>query len=66
MLSGRIALVTGGAQGIGQAICRVFNREGARVVVADLNVDGCHQTVQVCCIVLRLPSVLLKHVYLCN
>lgn len=46
MLSGRIALVTGGAQGIGQAICRVFNREGARVVVADLNVDGCHQTVQ--------------------
>jgi len=46
MLSGRLALVTGGAQGIGKAISKVFSREGARVVVADLNADGCAQTVK--------------------
>lgn len=32
-----VALVTGGAQGIGKAIARLLAQEGARVVVADLN-----------------------------
>ena len=36
-LVGRIALVTGGAQGIGRAIADGLGREGATVVVADLN-----------------------------
>jgi NAD(P)-dependent dehydrogenase (short-subunit alcohol dehydrogenase family) len=35
-LEGRIALVTGGAQGIGRAIADGLEREGATVVVADL------------------------------
>ena len=36
-LDGKIAIVTGGAQGIGAAIARGLEREGATVVVADLN-----------------------------
>jgi len=36
-LSGRTALVTGGASGIGEAIVRGFTRQGARVAVLDLD-----------------------------
>jgi len=39
-LSDRIAIVTGGAQGLGEAICHRLAREGAHVVVADLNLEG--------------------------
>src|SRR5512146_3066237 len=38
-LEGKIALVTGGAGGLGEAICRMLNREGAMVVVADIRGD---------------------------
>jgi 2-hydroxycyclohexanecarboxyl-CoA dehydrogenase len=41
-LEGRIALVTGGASGIGAATGRRLAAEGARVAVADLDLDGAH------------------------
>jgi 3-oxoacyl-[acyl-carrier protein] reductase len=36
-LEGKVAIVTGGAQGIGGAIARRYAAEGARVVIADVN-----------------------------
>ena len=39
-LAGKVALVTGGAQGIGRAIALHLARDGAAVVAADLNLEG--------------------------
>ena len=42
-LEGRIAIVTGGASGIGQTTAEAFAREGAAVAIADLNGEGAEQ-----------------------
>ena len=39
-LSEKVAIVTGGGSGIGEAICLRFGQEGARVAVLDLNHDA--------------------------
>jgi len=39
-VAGKIALVTGAAQGLGEAIAHMLAREGARVAVTDINVEG--------------------------
>jgi len=45
-LSGKVALVTGGAAGIGRSTSLLFAAEGAKVVVADVDQKGGRQTVQ--------------------
>jgi NAD(P)-dependent dehydrogenase (short-subunit alcohol dehydrogenase family) len=44
-LEGKTALVTGGGSGIGRAASLAYAKEGARVVVADVNVEGGEETV---------------------
>jgi NAD(P)-dependent dehydrogenase (short-subunit alcohol dehydrogenase family) len=39
-MKGQVAVVTGGARGLGAAICRELAQAGASVVVFDLNLDG--------------------------
>jgi NAD(P)-dependent dehydrogenase (short-subunit alcohol dehydrogenase family) len=46
-LDGKVAIVTGGAQGIGRAIADRLAAEGARVVVADLQDCDAHESLRV-------------------
>ncbi|QII07838.1 SDR family oxidoreductase [Rhodococcoides fascians A25f] len=45
-MSNRVALVTGGAQGIGEGISRRLAADGFRVAIADLNLEAAERTAQ--------------------
>lgn len=45
-LAGKVCLITGAGSGIGQASARLFASEGARVVVADVDLDAAKKTVE--------------------
>src|SRR5947208_3606544 len=45
-LDGKVCIITGAGSGIGQATALLFAREGARVVVADIDESGAEETVR--------------------
>jgi meso-butanediol dehydrogenase / (S,S)-butanediol dehydrogenase / diacetyl reductase len=44
--SEKVAIVTGGAGGVGRALVRTLTREGAAVMLADVSADGCRSLVE--------------------
>jgi NAD(P)-dependent dehydrogenase (short-subunit alcohol dehydrogenase family) len=46
MFNGKVVIVTGGSSGIGRATAVAFAREGARVIIADLQVEQGEETVR--------------------
>ena len=47
MLKNKIALVTGAGSGIGEAVAKLFARNGASVVLADMDMDGANRVLAV-------------------
>ncbi|MGG1677180.1 SDR family NAD(P)-dependent oxidoreductase [Neobacillus sp. NRS-1170] len=46
LLNNKVAVITGGASGIGRATALKYTNEGAKVVVADYNEEGANETVE--------------------
>src|ERR1700760_825120 len=58
---GKIALITGGAQGLGEAAARMLAREGARVAITDVNVEGAERVVASINEARKGAAIALKH-----
>ena len=39
----KVTIITGGGSGIGRTTCQLFAEEGAKIVVADINIDGANE-----------------------
>ncbi len=48
-MQGKLAVVTGGAQGFGYGVAEELLKEGATVAIADLNIDGAEKAVENLC-----------------
>ncbi|MGE5704557.1 MAG: SDR family NAD(P)-dependent oxidoreductase, partial [Clostridia bacterium] len=44
LLQDKVAIITGGGSGMGKAMCQLFSRQGAKVVIADLNKEAAEAT----------------------
>ena len=55
-LKNKIAIVTGGGSGFGAGIVKKFIQEGAKVVVADINLENAEKVVMASCLLYTSPS----------
>ena len=44
-LEGKVAIVTGAASGMGKAVAELYAKEGAKVIVSDINEEGAQTVV---------------------
>lgn len=60
-VEGKIALITGSAQGLGEAAARMLAREGARVAIADINIDGAEKLARALNAAREDSAIAVKH-----
>ena len=59
-LEGKVAIITGAAQGLGEALAIRLGQEGAKVVVADMNYEGAQK------VAAQLPEAIAVPLNVCD